>query len=110
MRRLRQTVVRDYALTDFREKLFSLLKTQSSLSTWKYIAGSISAFFLFLINRLIEPNKDSLIGFELTNINSLNTTWIIILVVLSLAYLTCLAIVLHYLKLQRKIFISERRI
>ena len=105
-----QMVVRDHALAHFRESFFSLMRIQASLSSWKYTAGCISAIILFWINPMVEFSKGSFIEIELTNNILFNAVWIIILTVLSLAYLICLGLVIHYLRLQRQIFINERRI
>lgn len=110
MRNQRQMVVRDHSLAKFRESFFLLMKIQASLSSWKYTAGCISAIILFWINPMVEFSKGSFIEIELTNNIFFNTIWMIILTVLSLAYLICLGFVIHYLRLQRQIFINERRV
>lgn len=108
MRNQRQMVVRDHALAHFRESFFLLMRTQASLASWKYIAGCISALFLFMLNPLIEFNKYNLVSLELTNNPSINLIWITILMVLLVAYGVCVFITMRYIRLQRNIFNNER--
>lgn len=108
MRNQRQMVVRDHALANFKESFFLLMETQANLATWKYIAGCISALFLFMLNPLIEFNKNNLISIELTNNHSINLIWITILIFLLVAYGVCVFITMRYIRLQRNIFNNER--